>query len=157
MLMLGSEKMLQRLSLVLIIVKLFLTSLNYCNCKESLNCGSFVRSTCTDDVTTEWNKHSIGKNLKSWITSISKITPTNPHFFLPKALFNFQDKRKKEIIKFIANKDCLADRTYGPTWRKPSIFSSTQFHDGFLYGIEDENGELTGIPKCRVCAFLDVV
>jgi hypothetical protein len=147
MLMLRSEKMLQNQSLVSIVVNLVITSLNYCNCEQSLNCGSFVRSTCTDDVTTEWSKHSIGKNLKTWITSISNITPTNPQFYIPKTLYNFQDDRKKEMVKFIANTDCLKGRPYGPTWRKPSTISSTQFHDGFLYGIEDEMGELTGMPK----------
>ena len=140
--------MLQKQFLITIVAELILTSLIYCNCAQSLNCGSFVRSTCTDDVTTEWNKHSIGKNLRTWITSISEITPTNPQFYLPKTLFNFQDVKKVEMVKFIANKDCLTDKTYGPTWRKTSTFSSTQFHDGFLYGIEDETGELTGMVKC---------
>ena len=46
--------------------------------------------------------------------------------------------------QFIGNIDCSSLKHVGPTWRKPSMFSMMQFHDGFLYGTEDINGELSG-------------
>ena len=45
---------------------------------------------------------------------------------------------------FVGNIDCSSLKHVGPTWRKPSMFSMVQFHDGFLYGTDDIDGELSG-------------
>jgi hypothetical protein len=71
------------------------------------------------------------------------------HFFLRKTVLVFETKNKRggvtgEGVRYISNRDCSRKMHVGPTWRKTSTFSNTQFHDGFLYGIEDDNGGLTG-------------
>ena len=125
---------------------------SYSECQ--VDCGTLARSTCTDDFTTKWNKDSIGETLAKWITNIRKIRSVSDeekkHYFLTKTVLEF---KKKSIhgkilgdgVQFISNTDCLKKKNIGPTWRKTSIFSGTQFNDGFLYGIEDDNGELTGV------------
>ena len=129
------------------------------NCSEShSNCEKLVRSTCTDDNTTKWNKDSVGENLREWITSISEIRSISEtekeHYFLGKTISKLSITNKSgkiigDIVQFIANSDCANKRNIGPTWRKASKFSRTQFDDGFLYGIEDDSGKLTG--SCVIC------
>ena len=118
-----------------------------------LNCGTLSRSTCTDANTTNWNKDSIGENLKEWILSISKIRSLTKNeketFFLRKTILQLETAGKKvegtsSPIQYIANRDCTQNIHIGPTWRKGSVVSGTQFHDGFLYGLEDGDRELTG-------------
>ena len=48
-------------------------------------------------------------------------------------------------VILITNRNCDEGKNFGPTWRKASNFSGSQFFDGFLYGNEDSNGTLTGI------------
>ena len=72
-----------------------------------------------------------------------------PHRFLRKTVLEFDKKASsgKKVgvgVQYVANLDCIEKKHVGPTWRKASTFSNTIFHDGFLYGIESENGELTG-------------
>ena len=126
---------------------------NYAECKN--NCGFLIRSTCTDDVVTKWNKNSIGGILKKWITSVKKIRSISDeerkYAFLRKRVVEFEmkdefGKRIGDGVQYIANMDCSKITPVGPTWRKASLFSSSQFHDGFLYGIEDDDGEMTGMP-----------
>ena len=138
--------MIPNISLVVIVGHFILANIHKCQCEQNLNFGSFIKTTCPDNVTTKWNKISIGTTLKTWIDSINEITPVigKEHYFRKKAVSMFEDKWKKDGITYIANMDCTRNQTFGPTWRKPSTFSSTQFQDGFLYGIEDINGELTG-------------
>ena len=70
------------------------------------------------------------------------------NFFLPKTVIVFEKNKlggvTGEGVRYIVNRDCSRKRHIGPTWRKYSPFGNTQFHDGFLYGIEDDNGELKG-------------
>ena len=130
--------------------------LNFVNYSESYpNCGTLTRSTCTDSITTKWYKESVGEHLKNWIKSISKIRSIpereKENFFLRKTVLLFEMKNKRlgvmaEGVQYIANRDCSKKKHIGPTWRKTSIFSNAQFDDGFLYGIEDSNGDLTGTP-----------
>ena len=123
--------------------------------KSQSNCGTLSRSTCTDANTTEWNKESVGKSLKKWILSINKIRSMplkeKDTYFLRKTVLQFEPTSRlvtshgtRSGVQYIANKDCTRKRHIGPTWRKMSNVSGTQFHDGFLYGIEDGDGELTG-------------
>ena len=117
------------------------------------NCGTLARSSCTDDITTQWNKYSVGETLRKWIISIGKIRSMpereTKHFFLRKTVSKFEIRSKSgkiigDFVTSISNRNCSTNKHIGPTWRKPSTYSNTQFHDGFLYGIEDDNGELTG-------------
>ena len=49
-----------------------------------------------------------------------------------------------KIIRDIGNIDCLTKNTVGPIWQTAGEVSKDQFHDGFLYGREDETGSMTG-------------
>ena len=116
---------------------------------ENDDCGTLVRSTCSDNLTTKWNKMSVGHTLKHWIKSLAKITMKHgynkEHIFLNKKMKQFRIKdNTRSGIHYIANFDCETQRSIGPTWMKPSIYSTDPLNDGFLYGIEDENGEMTG-------------
>ena len=116
--------------------------------KPILTCGVLVKSSCADDETSDWNRNSVGQQLKSWIQSISRIDMITKQesykYFRPKSLMTFKDYAKNEYIKMIGKRDCPSTKTTGPVWKKPSTFSSKQFHDGFLYGVENEAGEMTG-------------
>jgi hypothetical protein len=111
-------------------------------------CGAIVRSTCTDDFTTNWNSKNIGKNLKMWmnnIESMETITESEMKYYhVSKTFFT---GRATTIVKYIGNKNCLTSKTFGPVWKIASVQPrmKDQFHDGFLYGIEAENGTFTGI------------
>ena len=50
----------------------------------------------------------------------------------------------KNILMYIANFKCAKNKTTGPVWKIGSSISEDQFHDGFFYGIEDEDGTFTG-------------
>ena len=126
----------------------------YCYVGEHTNCGIAVKSDCDDNITTKWNTQHIKRNLKNWIQSISKIDSFSSKDFertnTKKTLLMFDEKdiiTNKTIgrgFQFIGNVNCSNLKHVGPTWRKPSLFSMRQFHDGFLYGVEDSKGELTG-------------
>ena len=124
--------------------------MNYCLCEANtgLNCGSLVKSSCTDDLTTKWNRNDIGRTLKMWLGGITKITSIEEqekeYFFLRKTVVNQENQWNRHIIKYIANLNCSNQKHFGPTWRKAGVSTFTRFHDGLLYGIEDENGTLTG-------------
>ena len=48
--------------------------------------------------------------------------------------------------------NCSSKRSLGPTWQTAGTTSGRQFHDGFLYGVEDRKGTLTGwkqVVRCR--------
>ena len=140
--------------IILALVNILFNSVNLSNC--GMNCGSLVKSTCADSMTTEWNSHDIGKTLKDWIKSITRLRSITEkdaeHFFLRKTIVTTDEKdhygngepNGNVIVGYIANIKCDEERRYGPVWRKSSNFSGTQFFDGFLYGYEDQNGELTG-------------
>ena len=126
----------------------------YCYSADHTSCGIAVKSDCDDNITTKWNTQHIKKNLKNWIQSISKIDPLSSEDIertnIKKTLLMFDEKdiiTNKTIdrgIQFIGNVNCSNLKHVGPTWRKPSLFSRRQFHDGFLYATEDSNGKLTG-------------
>ena len=123
-----------------------LFSAAYSKSESSWNCGTLVKSTCTDHVTSKWNKQNVGHHLKTWVKQIEKLTSLKEaemkHFFSRKRIF--QDPETK-IVRYIGNVDCLSKRTLGPIWKTAGTVSGHQFHDGFLYGQEDENGTLTGM------------
>ena len=123
------------------------------------NCGTLVRSTCSDSITTEWNKKLIGQSLKGWMSSLTKITSIlereKEHIFIRKNIKVFELKANPRFeesgsmlsgfgVHYISNVECSTKKSTGPIWRKPSIYSANLLHDGFLYGIEDDNGEMTG-------------
>ena len=89
-----------------------------------------------------------------WIRSITKITSMEEadkqYFYLKKTVQQGYNKGEGLIIQYIANLNCSSKKHFGPTWRKAGVISGIQFHDGFLYGIEDENGTLTGWWKCMI-------
>ena len=138
----------------LALVTILFNSVNLSSC--GVNCGTIAKSTCDDSMTTEWNSHDIGQTLKNWVESIKKIRSMPEKaielFFLRKTLVTFEEKHHcgngrrndNDIVGYISNIKCDEEKRYGPAWRKTSNFSGTQFFDGFLYGYEDQNGELTG-------------
>ena len=138
----------------LALISILFNSMNLSIC--GLNCGSIAKSTCDDSMTTEWNRHDIGQTLKNWVKSITKLRSMPEKdtklFFLRKTLVTFNKKNPQgsgkcdgnDIVGYISNIKCDEEKHYGPAWRKTSNFSGTQFFDGFLYGYEDQNGELTG-------------
>ena len=139
----------RKFSLVLPVAVFFIHALeNNSKYKPNLSCGVLVKSTCADDETSDWNRNSVGQNLKSWIQSITEVDmmskQENYKFFRPKSLMTFKDYAKNECIKMIGKRDCPGDKTTEAVWKKPSTFSSKQFHDGFVYGVENEAGEMTG-------------
>ena len=141
--------MIRLISFILpVAVFLIHTSVNNSKYKPNLKCGVLIKSSCADDKTTDWNKKSIGHSLKSWIQSIRKVDTLTKQesykSFLPKFLATFKDHQKFEHVQSIANINCDRNTATGPIWKKPSIFSYKQFYDGFLYGVENEAGEMTG-------------
>ena len=143
-------------SFIIVVVAIFIIGvINFS--QYQIICGTLVRSTCTDDNTTKWNRAFVEDSLKKWLVSLAKAKSISerekPHRFLRKTVLEFDKKAangKKvgEGVQYIANLDCIEKTHVGPTWRKASTFSHTLFHDGFLYGIEDKNGELTGSNYC---------
>ena len=119
-----------------------------------LNCGTLARSTCSDSETTKWNSQMIGNSLKRWMSSLMKVRSMpkrdEAKIFQRKKMIDFEilNKFGKPVgiqgIQYISNTDCISKKNIGPTWRKTSIASGTIFHDGFLYGGENESGEMTG-------------
>ena len=111
-------------------------------------CGALVRSTCTDDYTSEWNSKNVGKSLKLWfdrIENIEKITPAEKvYHFISKILVL---GKNSNLVKYIGNKNCENKKSHGPVWKlaSPLPHMLDQFHDGFLYGTEAENGTMTGM------------
>ena len=138
----------------LALINILFNSVNFSIC--GLNCGSIAKSTCDDSMTTDWNRHDIGQTLKNWVKSITRLRSMPEKdiklFFLRKTLVTFDEKdhygngkcNTNDIVGYISNIKCDEEKRYGPAWRKTSNFSGTQFFDGFLYGYEDQNGELTG-------------
>ena len=137
---------------------LVLNLVNYSACHPSnLNvnhCGTWSKSTCTDDITTAWNKNFVGENLKQWITSISKIRSIpekdKESIFLSKAVLMYEKTYLIGNITgggvyYISNSDCSKKRKIGPKWRKASMFSNNQFDDGFLYSNGNGNEAFTGV------------
>ena len=123
----------------------------YSEAKDLSSCSLPVKSNCDAYITTKWNSKSIGTNLKKWFRSISRISSQDiGQPYLTKTLLMFDERdiiTNKKIgtgVQFIGNIDCSSLNRVGPTWRKPSLFSMLQFHDGFLYGVEDVDGELSG-------------
>ena len=111
-------------------------------------CGALVRSTCTDEFTSEWNSKHVGKSLKMWFNRIEYIGKPTPaekeYYFISKHLIL---GKNSNIVKYIGNKNCVNKKSQGPVWQLAASHPHMldQFHDGFLYGIEDENGTMTGI------------
>ena len=123
----------------------------YSEANDLFSCGWAVKSNCDDYITTKWNSKAIGKNLRNWFRSISRISSEDiSQPYLRKTLLMFDERNivsNQKIgtgAQFVGNIDCSSLKHVGPTWRKPSMFSMMQFHDGFLYGTEDIDGELSG-------------
>ena len=116
------------------------------NNNQNTNCGVFMKSSCSDTINTRWNKKNIGNELKLWLKGIQKLHSLEigerVNFSLRKKVYQEPDSK---IIRRIGNVDCLTKNTVGPVWRTAGTISKDQFHDGFLYGIEDETGSMTGI------------
>ena len=115
-----------------------------------------VKSSCLDDTTTLWNKKNVANNLKEWIKSIQPIySPSDKdkvQFFINKILVQYELKKKSflgesKVVAIIKNSRCNNNKHFGPIWKKASMFSGSQFHDGFLYEIQNADGELIGKYK----------
>ena len=135
----------------LFIVGIMFSCLDIFHCEQ--NCGILVKSNCLDDNTTLWNKNNVGNNIKDWIQSIQPIhSPMDKdqiQFFIRKILIQYELRKKSflgesKVVAIIANSRCNKTKHFGPIWKKASMFSGTQFHDGFLYGIQNAEGELIG-------------
>ena len=126
-------------------------------------CGAVVRSTCTDDFTTEWNSKNIGKNLKMWMNKMESIkqitTPELKYYYLSKSFYTEPKRMHKGepqvIVNYIGNKNCATGKTTGPVWKVAALkpHARDQFHDGFLYDLEDDNGTFTGIICMYICVY----
>ena len=121
----------------------------FCNSKSTLDCGVLVKSTCNDKETTTWNRKNISQNLKEWIRSLIRIremTDTvSKNFFLRKKL---RKDYASQRVTYISNMNCLNKTSIRPIWKTPgnldTLNRKLQFDNGFLYGIEDKDGKLTG-------------
>ena len=124
------------------IIGLLICSFNILLCVQ--NCGTPVSSTCSDDSVTTWNTHDIGRNLKNWIRSIQQVPSSSKrhkwHFFVQKPY----DNSELSSIQFITKNRCKKQSPIGPLWNKASMFSGTQFHDGYLYAGEHHKGNMSG-------------
>ena len=135
---------------MLVFAGLFLIYFNTIMCEQ--NCGTLVKSTCSDESITPWNRYNMGDHLRDWVKSIQEIRPDSGnnknHFLVRKTLIQFEGKTNFEgrntFIQLIVNNMCSEQKHVGPLWKKASTFSGTQFHDGFLYGVENNEGKLTG-------------
>ena len=130
---------------------LFYLYFNSFQCEQ--NCGTLVKSTCSDDSITSWNRKNVGEHLKDWVQSIQTISPVSGpgenHIFIEKTLIWFEGKKdsvmgENTFIQLIANNLCSERKHFGPLWKKASTFSGTQFHDGFLYGVDNKEEKITG-------------
>ena len=110
------------------------------NGKTHNDCGVLVKSSCEDTITTKWNRKNVGKNLKSWFESLRPGNKSN--CFQNKRL---QMERQSRVIRYIANFDCNLNHSIGPAWQTAGTISRSQFRDGFLYGIQNMDAEMTGI------------
>ena len=123
----------------------------FCQGKNPLRCGDPIKSTCHDNITTKWNHKNISNILKEWIESIERQSERNKF-----GMNNFDTRtsiskkvRKDYMtqnVQYIGNLDCSTKRSIGPIWKTPTntVTKKSQFHNGFLYGLEDENSRLTG-------------
>ena len=116
---------------------------------SNINCGSLIRSTCNDIETTKWNRKNVTFHIKEWFRSIDIIDrglqtqeSHKKHFLAKKFRRDFDFPR----ITYIGNFDCKGKKTIGPVWKTPmgTLIKKMQFHNGFLYGLEDSNGRLSG-------------
>ena len=139
-------------SVTFVVLIVFVLFVQPCILRESQkhdDCGTLIRSTCSDNLTTKWNKKFVGPTLKHWIKSVTKISSNNGYtkeqIYLNKKIKRFTLKDGDGFgVHYIANLNCQTQKSVGPTWMKPSTYSTDPLHDGFLYGIENENGEMTG-------------
>ena len=124
------------------ITGLLFGSFNILQCEQ--NCGKLVTSTCSDDSVTTWNTHNVGGNLKNWIRSIQQVSSSSKRhkwdLFVQKPLHNSE----LSSVQFMTSNRCKKQRPVGPLWKKASMFSGTQFHDGYLYTEKNDVGNMTG-------------
>ena len=124
------------------IISLLISNFNILQCQQ--NCGKLVTSTCSADSVTTWNTRDIRRNLQNWIRSIEQVPSSSKrhkwHLFVQKSLHNSE----LSSVQFITKNRCNKQKPIGPVWKKASMFSGTQFHDGFLYTEENDGGNMTG-------------
>ena len=122
-----------------------LYSVGYSECEHDSNCGSFVKSTCRKNLSSKWNYIDIGFHLKMWFKQI-KIR-TSLKNVRKKHLYSRMkvDHHDFKIVRYIGNMNCTTKNSIGPTWRTAGTISNNQYYDGFLYGQEDEKGNLSGM------------
>ena len=113
------------------------------------NCGVLVKSSCCDNLTTKWNKKNVGQELKIWLKEIHILTPVQER---DKHNFNLRKKvlheKGSKYIRYIGNINCSNKNMVGPIWQIAGTINGisymNQFYNGFLYGIEDKTGSMTG-------------
>ena len=118
-----------------------------CFSQETDSCGVVVTSSCTLPASsTKWNNVDVAAKLKEWILSLKKqdVDPGLP-LSHKKYFVSFQGKRNQDITRFIGNWDCDGSNLIiGNVWLIPNPVSREFFHDGYLYGQLDNEGQLTG-------------
>ena len=136
------------------IVSIYLSVLMSQHALAQSNCGYQIRSTCSYDLTTKWNAKFVGNSLKKWFSSLTNITSIQERYEnhtqnYTTALKLIMGKNGNAGIgvEYISNLDCSTKQSIGPTWMKPSNYSSNLLEDGFLYGQENDLGEMTGYIK----------
>ena len=122
----------------------------HCKCiAVSHNCGTVIKSSCPDKGISKWNRKNVAGDLKAWFKSVEKVLSVRESDLEHYSTFDrrrvVQDEETK-VIKYIGNFDCANKKAIGPTWKIGGQGRSrNQFHDGFLYGMHDENRNFTGM------------
>ena len=112
------------------------------NYKETEACGVLIKSSCSDDVTTKWNKKHIGNELKIWMKGIEQLRGKgDKRLYLRKIVYK---ESESNLVNHIGNLNCSTNKRLGKVWQQAGTISNEQFQDGFLYGTSDKNGLMTG-------------
>ena len=128
--------------MLIFIISLLFGSFNILQCEQ--NCGKLVESTCSDDSATTWNTHNVGGNLKNWIRSIQEVSSSSKRHKWDLIVQKPLHDSELSSVQFMTNNRCKKQSPIGPLWKKASMFSGTQFHDGYLYTEKNDEGNMTG-------------
>lgn len=126
--------------------------------QNSLVLGSFcelsVESTCPENhVDTTWNTKSVSRKLKEWIISLSsdhhpddkvRTQTTGLNLFFDKPHFKEDSDQGGKLFRWITRTHCQNGSVFGSAWMAPKLYSAENFHNGFLYGMVNDEGWFSG-------------
>ena len=91
----------------------------------------------------------MAEELKDWFKSIEKVLSVREAdmgYYSTFARRRVVQDEEMKVINYIGNFDCANKKAIGRMWKTGGQGrSKNQFHDGFLYGVHDENGNFTGM------------